>query len=95
MVILSFHEGTVKPLTIKKMTKSSYLPQMTFYPKNKGTLFSSTLKVEEKKVVLFFWFDVNLVRYSDFEFVPIWPFLGKNGQKNIFFIEFVVGLKQL
>ena len=64
-------------------------------PKNKGTLFSSTLKVEEKKVVLFFWFEVNLVRYGDFEFVPIWPFLGKNGQKNNFFIEFVVGLKQL
>ena len=66
MVILSFHEGTVKPLTIQKMTKSSYLPQMTFYPKNKGTLFSSTLKVEEMKVQLFSWSEVNLVSYKHF-----------------------------
>ena len=49
-----FHEGPGKPLTSKKMTKSSYLPQITSDPKNKGTLFSSTLKVEEKKVLLFF-----------------------------------------
>ena len=38
------------PLTSHKMSKSSYLPQMTSDPKNKGTLFSSTLKVEEGKV---------------------------------------------
>ena len=54
MVILSFHEGTVKHLTSLKTTKSSYLPQMTSDQKNKDTLFSSTLKVEEKKVELFF-----------------------------------------
>ena len=53
MVILSFHEDTGKPLRSHKMTKSSYLPQMTSDPKNKGTLFSSTLKVEEMKVHLF------------------------------------------
>ena len=38
----------------EKMTKGSYLPQMVSDPKNKGTLFSSTLKVKEKKVPLFF-----------------------------------------
>ena len=53
MVILSFPEGTGQPLTSQKMTKGSYLPQMASDPKNKGTLFSSTLKVEEKKVLLF------------------------------------------
>ena len=31
-------------------------------------------KVEEKKVVLFFKFEVNLVGYG--EFLPILPFLG-------------------
>ena len=54
MAILLFHEGPGKPLTSKKMTKGSYLPQITSDQKNKGTLFSSTLKVEEKKVLLFF-----------------------------------------
>jgi hypothetical protein len=44
--------------------------------KNKGTLFSSTLKFEEKKVVLFFLFEVHIERYGDFEFLPILPFLG-------------------
>ena len=53
MAILLFHEGPGKPLTSKKRTKSSYLPQIMSDPKNKGTLFSSTLKVEEKKVLLF------------------------------------------
>ena len=76
MVSLLFHEDTRKPLGGHKMTKSSYLPQMTSNQKNKGTLFSSTLKVEEKKVVLFFLFEVNLVRYGDFEFLQILPFLG-------------------
>ena len=77
MVILLFNEGIIKPLTSKKMTKSSNLPQMTSNQKNKGTLFSSTLKVEENKVLLFFQFEVNLVRYCDFEFLPILAFLGK------------------
>ena len=54
MVILLLNEDTGKPLRGHKMTKSSYLPQMTSNQKNKGTLFSSTLKVEEKKVMLFF-----------------------------------------
>ena len=53
MVILSCHEGTEKPLTSPKMTKSSYLAQITSDQKNKGTLFSSTLKVGEIKVHLF------------------------------------------
>ena len=58
------------------MTKSSYLPQMMSNQKNKGTLFSSTFKVEDKKVHLFFYLDVNLVRYGDFVILPILSFLG-------------------
>ena len=34
--------------------------------KNKGTLFSSTLKVEETKVHLFSWSEVILVSYGPF-----------------------------
>ena len=41
------NEGPRKPLTSKKMTKSSYLPHITSDPKNKGTLFCSTMKVPE------------------------------------------------
>ena len=40
------------------MSKSSYLTQMTSDPKNKGTLFPSTLKVEGNNVPLFFGSDV-------------------------------------
>ena len=58
MIILSLHEDTAKPLRTHKMKKSLYLPQMMLGQKNKGTLFSSTLKVEENKVPLFFLFDV-------------------------------------
>ena len=47
--------------------------------KTKGTLFSQTLKVEEKKVLLFLSFEVNLVRYGDFDFLQIFPFLGREG----------------
>ena len=59
------------------MTKNIYLPQLKYDPKYKGTLFSSTLKVKGKKVLLFFKFEVNLVRYGDFQFLPIFPFLGQ------------------
>ena len=38
------------PLTSHKMSKSSYLTQMTSDPKNKDTLFSSTLKVKENNM---------------------------------------------
>ena len=54
MIILSFHEDSTKPLRSHKMIKGLYLHQMTSNPKNKGTLFSSTFKVEEKNVHLFF-----------------------------------------
>ena len=75
MDILSFHEDTENPLRSPKMTKSSYLPQMTSNPKNKGTLFSSTLKVEDNEVFLFFGFEFDLVRYGIFEFLLFLPFL--------------------
>ena len=58
MAILLFHEDTRKPLRSHKMTKSSYFPQMMSDPKNKGTLFPLTLKVDEKKVPLFFGLDI-------------------------------------
>ena len=35
-------------------------------PKNKGTLFSSTLKVGETKVQLISWSEVSLVYYNNF-----------------------------
>ena len=46
------------PLISKKISKSSYLSQMTSDIKIKGKLFSSTFKVEENKVTLFFRSDV-------------------------------------
>ena len=49
------------------MTENSYLPQMTSDPKNKGTLFSSTLKVEEVKVHSFSWSEIILVSYGNFD----------------------------
>ena len=76
MVSLSFNEDAGKLLRGHKMTKRSYLPQMTSNKKNKGTLFSSTFKVEDKKVHLFFKLEVNPVRYKDFVIFPILPFLG-------------------
>ena len=53
-------------LTSHTMSKSSYLHQMTSDPKNKGILFSSTLKVGEIKVDLFSWSEFILVSYDDF-----------------------------
>jgi hypothetical protein len=46
------------PLTKHKLSKSPYLTQMTSDPKNKGTLFHSTLKVEEINLQLFFGSDI-------------------------------------
>ena len=40
-------------ITDHKNTKGPYLPYIMSDKKNKGTLFSSTSKVEEKKVHLF------------------------------------------
>ena len=56
MSILSFSdfmEMQGHPLTSNQVSKSSYLNQMTSDSKNKGTFFSSTLKVEKIKVPLF------------------------------------------
>ena len=49
---LLFHKDTGKLFTSQKITKDLYLPQMMSDPKNKYTLFSSTLKVDEIKVHL-------------------------------------------
>ena len=66
MIILLFHEDTAKTLRSRNMTKSLYLHQMKSNPKNKGTLFSSTFKVEEKNVPLLFGFLASGMRYSHF-----------------------------
>ena len=53
------------------MRKWSYLSQETTNQKNKVTLFSSTLKVEEKKVSLFFGFVASGQRYGHFVILMI------------------------
>ena len=58
--------------TSHKMSKSSYLPQMTSIPKNKGTLFSSTFKLKENKVTLFFGLDIIWGRYELFVIFDLW-----------------------
>ena len=67
MVILCFHEDIKHLIICPKITKKSYLSLMTYNPKNRGTLFSSTLKVGQTKVHLFSWSEVILV--SDGQFV--------------------------
>ena len=48
------------------MTKWLYLSPEARNTKSKGTFFSSTFKVEEKKVPLFFGFGSSGLRYSHF-----------------------------
>ena len=50
----------------KKMRKWRYLSPETTNLKNKGTFFSSTLKVEKNKVSSFFRFVVSGLRYGHF-----------------------------
>ena len=50
-------------ITNHKMSTSLYLSQMRSDLKNKVTLFTSTLKVEEVKVHLFSWLEFILVSY--------------------------------
>ena len=49
-----------------KTTTWLYLIYLTSNQENKGTLFSSTLKVEGNKVLLFFHFGLKLPRYKYF-----------------------------
>ena len=53
------------------MRKWPYLSPEATNLKNKGTLFSSTLKVEEKKVSLFFGFVASGQRYGHFVILMI------------------------
>ena len=46
--------------------KWSYLSQEATNAKNKSTFFSSTFKVEEKKVPLFFGLEAPGLRYDNF-----------------------------
>ena len=48
------------------MTKWLYLSPEALNRKNKGTLFSSTFKVEDKKVPLFFRLGAYELRYGHF-----------------------------
>ena len=50
----------------EKITKWPYLGRFDSKWKNKGTLFSSTLKVEGNKVLLFFHFGLKSPRYEHF-----------------------------
>ncbi len=67
-------------ITDHKMTKSSYLSQMLSDPKNKDTLFSSSFKVEETKVYLILWSEVNLVSYD--YFVVSWRYWTTTHKQN-------------
>ena len=49
-----------------KSTKWPYLAHFSSKWKNKTTFFSSNFKVEEKKVVLFFHFELKRARYGHF-----------------------------
>ena len=51
---------------LPKMTKWLYLSHLTSYQENKGTLYSSTYKIEANKVVLFSCQEVKLQIYSHF-----------------------------
>ena len=56
-------------LSVLKIGKSVNWPYLVIQAKNektKGTFFSWTLKVEEKKVVLFYWFLPYRPRYCPF-----------------------------
>merc|ERR1712215_218291 len=55
-----------------KMTKWPYLSPEVPNPKKKGTFFSSTLKVEESKVSLFFGLEAPGQIYGPFLFFLIW-----------------------
>ena len=79
-VLLFFHFGLQSPryrhllvfiiicfnMNDEKITKWPYLGRFDSKWKNKGTLFSSTLKVEGNKVLLFFHFGLKSPRYEDF-----------------------------
>ena len=67
MAILLFLVDAGHLIKNLKITKRLYLTQIKSNEKNKGTLFSSTFKVEGNKVHLFFRFEVNLLRYSKFQ----------------------------
>ena len=56
----------------KKMRIWPYLIPEASNLKNKGTFFSSTLKVEEKKVPLFFGFKASGLIYSHFVIYTKW-----------------------
>ena len=54
--------------------KCPYLGRLATYKKNKGTLFSPTLKVEKNKVPLFLWLEAWQPRYGHFvDLTPIPP----------------------
>ena len=78
------------------MTEWPHFSPEVLKSKNKGTFFSSTLKVEEKKVSLFFGLEAPGLRYGNFLIFMItktqsrtkkmrkWPYLspGASNPKN-------------
>ena len=63
----------------KKMRKWPYLSPGASNPKNKGTFFSSTFKVEENKVPLFFGLEAPGLRYGHFVYLTHFPPIGPMG----------------
>ena len=80
-------------IVVEKTTKCPYLGHFASKWKNKGTLFSSTLKVKGNKVLLFFIFGLKRLRYHNFlvfiiicsnindEKTTKWPYLGRFDSK--------------
>ena len=54
-LIFTIKEKAAYEVLVVWTTRWLYLGHFTSYQENKGTLFSSTLKVEENKVSLFSW----------------------------------------
>ena len=66
---LSLHLGnSIQNGKIEKIKKWPYLRHLAFNQKRKDALFSSTLKVEEKKVPLVFGLEPKLPRYGHVDF---------------------------
>ena len=69
-----FMELLKNPSEVTKWQKTPISLKWRLIQKNKGLFFSSTLKVEDKKVLLFFCLEVNLMKCRNFDFLPILPF---------------------
>ena len=81
MAIFISQPSTFKTKNLKTR-KWQYLVHFSWKWKNNTTLFSSTLKVEENKVVLFFHFKLKWARYGNFYISQPSTFKTKNLKKR-------------